>query len=181
MPNPEHQPGHSSTGGEPLYPAPLSPELADVLRPLDIACVTEASNFGTIFVVKAPLHEIQRMRGQVPVHIKHELYQHPAAPVIRTVVTIFDQPTHPLALETFFNIRDEEQAANLACLALQPDYYFLFYDETLTHRLTKLVPQTEQLAVADILLRAVAISLTIPAEQFDFEQAKAAVMEQTRL
>jgi hypothetical protein len=68
------------------------------------------------------------------------LYDHPLAPVIRIVVTIYDQPGAPLALETFINVADEQQRTDFEALAAQEQLVMLFYDETLSHTLTKVAP-----------------------------------------
>lgn len=69
--------------------------------------------------------------------VTHELYKLPQAPVIRSVVRIYDDPSRPLVLETFTNIRDEEQRHSFDALSGQPKYIFTFYYEQLTYRLTK--------------------------------------------
>ncbi len=89
---------------EPLQPSPLPPELAEFLRDKTFACLMQATDRGTVLVIKALAHEIASARGRVPVQLRHELYQHPTAPVIRTIITLYDQPTTPLALETFTNV-----------------------------------------------------------------------------
>ncbi len=66
-------------------------------------------------MIKALAHEIASARGCVPAQLRHELSQHPAAPVIRTIITLYDhQPTAPLALETFTNVVDPRQRADFA-------------------------------------------------------------------
>ena len=106
---------------------------------------------------------------------------HPAAPVIRTLLTLYDQPDRPLALETFTNIQDEDQRSTFAALSRQEALIILFYDEEVSHQLTKLVPQTnpEQSAIA--LNYAEQFLVTIPEGEFDFDRAKQAVMDATGL
>src|SRR5688572_4295587 len=87
----------------------LPPELVAFLKDQRYACVTEATDRGTVFVVKVPGAEIESLRGPVPIHQQHELYDHPKAPVIRLVTTIYDRPDRPLKLETFINIADPQQ------------------------------------------------------------------------
>jgi hypothetical protein len=176
------QPFHHSPDNQgPLHPAALPPELADFLREQQYACVTQATDQGTAFIMKLPGPDIQSVRGTVPIHLRQELYAHPAAPVIRLAFTIYDQPEHPLALETFINIADDDQRANFAALADRQELMLLFYDEALAHQLTKLVPYrnqediTQTLQIADELLR------DIPEEKRDFDGAKAAVMQITQL
>src|SRR6266540_1889630 len=139
----------NKASGEPLDSAPLPPELAEFLRDTDVACLMQGTDQGTVFVLNLPTQDIESARGRFAILLRHELYAHPAALVIRTHLTLYDQPDRPLALETFTNIEDENQRSNLAALAQQEAVLLLFYDEELGHRLTKVVPQTnpEQSAV----------------------------------
>jgi hypothetical protein len=166
---------------EPLHPTSLPSSLAEFLRDQEYACVTEATELGTILVVKAPSVDIESARGAVPIGLRHELYEHPAAPVIRLVTTIYDQPQHPLALETFINVSDEAQRVDYAALATQDHLYLFFYDEQLQHRLSKQVRLPDPTAMSEVLTRASALLTAIPTEQFNFEEAKAAVQARTRL
>src|SRR5438093_1267997 len=129
--------------GEPLEPSPLLPELAEFLRDIDVACLVQGTDQGTVFVLKLSSADIDSARGAVPIELRHELYAHPAAPVIRTILVIYDQPEAHLALETFTNIEDEDQRETFAALAQQEAFLLLFYDEQLAHRLTKVVPQSD--------------------------------------
>jgi hypothetical protein len=117
---------------------------------------------GTAFVVKLPARDIDSARGTVRIHLRHELYKHPAAPVIRTVLVIYDQPEAPLAMETFTNIEDEQQRSHFAALAQQDALILLFYDEQLAHRLTKVVPQDEPGQSAVVLATAERVLASIP-------------------
>src|SRR6266508_4192769 len=155
----------------------LPPELAEFLRDIDVACLMQGTDQGTAFVLKLPRQDIESARGQMGIQLRHELYAHAAAPVIRTLLTLYDQPDRPLALETFTNIEDETQRSNFAALAQQEAVLLLFYDEELGHRLTKVVPQTNPEQSAVVLAYAEQILATIPQEEFDFERAKQAVME----
>lgn len=173
MPNREHEPNQLP---ETEATSPLPPALADFLRDREYACVTQATDKGTAFVVKAPAYDIQSIRGRVPISLSHELYAHPSAPVVRIVLTIYDQPDRPLALEPFINVEDSQQARDFAALAKQEEAYLLFYDEQLRHRLTKGIPLRGAEIIADILTEANSLLPSIPKEQFDFDKAKAAVM-----
>ncbi len=181
MPRQEPEPGrrHSS---EPHIPIALPDDLAQFLRTApEFACVTEATSLGTAYVVKAPAHDIQSLRGRVPIHIQHSLHQHPQAPVIRTVISLYDRPEAPLRLETFINVAAADQRADFARLADQEELWMLFYDERLQHRLTKRVPQPNRAGIAEVLTAADAIAAAIPPEQYDFDIAKQAVMRHTML
>src|SRR6266540_4558877 len=169
------------SSGEPLEPSPLPPELAAFLRDQDIACLMQGTEQGTVFVIKLPTQDIDSARGTVPIHMRHELYAHPNAPVIRTTLRIYDQPDSHLALETFTNIEDENQRNDFAALAQQEIFLLLFYNEQLAHRLTTVVPQTNPRQAAVVLAYAERVLATIPKGEFDFERAKQAVMEATSL
>jgi hypothetical protein len=91
------------------------------------------------------------------------------------------QPEAPLALETFTNIADENQRSTFAALAHQEAFFLLFYDEKLAHTLTKVVPQSTPEQAALVLGYADRLLTIIPKEDFDFEQAKQAVMEASSL
>ena len=114
----------------------------------------------------------------MPIHIQHKLYTHPAAPVIRMVTMLYDRPRAPYRLDTFINVGDEAQRADYATLSEQARLLMLFYDERLAHRLSKLVP-IEPGMTMDVLVHAVRHALSIPAGRFDFDRAKAEVMEHT--
>ena len=143
--------------------------------------MTQATDQGTVFVVKAPGREIESLRGRVPIHLHQELYQHPAAPVIRMVFTIFDQPQSPLALETFINVADAQQRADFAALAEQDELHLLFYDEQLAHRLSKGIRNQSRGQIGEVLNHADRLLAAIPAQQLDLARAKAEVMARTSL
>jgi hypothetical protein len=174
---------YEHTGGsEPVPPAVLPPELAAVLRSQpDYTCLTHTTSAGTAFVIKTPSADLTTVRGRVPIRVQHELYDHPAAPVLRTVLTIFDRPQRPLKLECFANVTDPDQRADFAALADQEHLVLLFYDQQLQHRLSELVPCPERHQVPGIVARAAALAAAIAPAQRDFDAAKAAVMERTTL
>src|SRR3712207_5429190 len=96
----ERAPHH---GPNPEQLGALPPELATFLADKPYAALLQPTDRGTVLLVKAPGREIESVRGRVPIEVRHELYQHPAAPVVRVVTRIYDQPDRPLALETFVN------------------------------------------------------------------------------
>src|SRR6185436_14942266 len=104
-----------SEGAEPLPPTPLPPELAAFLLTQRYACLTHAAEDGrTVLIAKAPGADLTSLRGPIPVELHHELYHHPAAPVIRTLLVCHDRPDRPLSLETFTNVADPQQRADFA-------------------------------------------------------------------
>lgn len=164
-----------------LPPGILPVALAQFLDSQRLACVMEATNLGTGYVIKAPTLEIESVRGPVLIHIAHELHKRPAAPVLRTVISLLDKPNSSLRLETFSNLDDEDQRANLEALSGQKDVYLLFYDEALTHRLAKRVGLRYPQLLSRLLDEAAAHRATIADALFDFDRAKAEVMAQTDL
>jgi len=138
----------------------------------------QATDIGTVFVVKLPGQEIASIPNPVPIHLRQELYRHPAAPVIRLITTIFDRPQRPLALETFVNIEDESQRRDYAALAQQDELYMLFYDEGVAHRLAKRITHPGKENVTRVLAEAQRLLGAISADSFDFDRAKADVIRQ---
>lgn len=139
----------------------------------------QATDQGTAFVIKLSGADIASVRGRVPIGLRHELYAHPAAPVVRTVIRIYDQPGRPLVLETYTNVEDEQQRADFAALVEQDRLLLLFYDEDLAHRLSKVVPHRDPETVRLMVERTAQLLAAIPPEQRDFDAAKRAVMEAT--
>ncbi len=106
----EDRPGQHPSGSEPLFPTELPPELAEFLRRSgDYSCVTQATSGATAYVIRTPAADLATLRGSMPIGLRHELYEHPAAPVIRTVLTIMDRPQSALKLESFINVAEEDR------------------------------------------------------------------------
>jgi hypothetical protein len=159
----------------------LPPELPAFLKEQQYAALLHATNLGTVLLVKSPSHEITSIRGRVPIAFNHELYAHPASPVIRILTRIYDQPSRPLALETFVNVGDPDQRTDYQALTSQDELHMLFYDERLRHALTKTTRGTDRAAVARVLATADRLLQAIPGDQRDFDAAKADVMAQSDL
>src|SRR5215212_8128288 len=107
---PERPSHHDS---RPDHPSELPPEMAEFLKDQPIAALLHGTeNQGTVLIIKAPREEIRSVRGQVPVELRHELYSHPAAPVVRVVTRIFDQPDSSLGLKSFINVEEPDQRAD---------------------------------------------------------------------
>lgn len=162
-------------------PNQLPPELAAFLKEQRYAALLHATDLGTVLVVKAPADDIASVRGQVPIGARHELYDHPASPVIRMVTKIYDQPERPLAFETFVNPGDPDQLADYQALARQDELVMLFYDQTVSHALSKRVRLRDQLQLLRVLTTADRLLAAIPDDRRDFDRAKAEVMRQTAL
>jgi hypothetical protein len=156
--------------------------LAAFLRTQRYACLTHATEDGrTVLIAKAPRTDLASLRGPIPVELRHELYHHPAAPVIRTLLVCHDRPDRPLSLESFINVADPQQRADFAALAEQREVALLGYDETLDHRLSKRFRLPSGAALTEILRAASFLLSVIPPEQVDFDRAKAAVLSQTTI
>lgn len=154
----------------------LPPELAAFLRDHEYACVTETTNLGTVVIIKMPSADIESLRGPVPIQLRHELYAHPASPVVRMVFAIYDQPDAPLMLETFINIADTVQRGDYVALANQRDLPLIFYDEAVEQRLSKVVALTNQEEIQRIGYAADRLLESIPEGARDFELAKSRVV-----
>jgi len=121
------------------------------------------------------------MGDQVPMRVSHAVYAHPLGPGIRTVVTLYDQPERPLALETFINVAEADQRTNFAALGDQAALHLLFYDENLAYQKGITLANTQRATIPTTLQRADTMRAGISIEQYDFDSAKAAVMTRTTL
>src|SRR5438045_307567 len=99
----------------------LPSDLERFLGDKDFACLTWATDRGTVLLIKAPANEIESLRGRLPIEVRHELFEHQTAPVIRLVITFYDQPARPLAVESFINVEDPQQRADFAALVDQQE------------------------------------------------------------
>src|SRR5437867_3125782 len=167
--------------GPEQQPNALPPDLTDFLRTKDRACLTMPTDQGTVLVMKLPSRDLTTIAGVMPIHFRAELYEHPAAPVIRLLTTIYDRPANPLALETFINVAEDDQRQDFEALSRQSMLYLLFYDETLAHRLTKAVHGLDHDQLQLVLRKAEALRAAVPGSQFDFDRAKEDVMKRTHL
>ena len=94
---------------------------------------------------------------------------------------IYDQPSRPLAFETFVNVGDAVQRADYEALSRQDELVMLFYDQAVKHALSKRVRLTDQVGLLKVLTTADRLLSAIPEAQRDFDTAKAEVMNQTNL
>jgi hypothetical protein len=170
--------------GEPIHSIALPPDLAEFLgdlHPTETVCLLHDSDIGSLFVVKTPAREIDRLRGTYPIGLEHQLFADPHAPVIRTLLTFRDVPASPFRIETFTNVEDSAQHATFAALADQAEIPLLFYDECLAHRLSKRLRNATASQIPIILAEAERLLAAIPPAERDFDQAKANVWEVTSL
>jgi hypothetical protein len=160
----------------PRHHPELPDELVEAIASEEYACVTAPTDEGTIFVVKAPGAEITRLSGIMPVEVRHELYAAATAPVIRTLLILYDDPHAPFALETYINIGDPNQRQDFAQLAEQESVVMRFYDEDLHRRLDKRVTLSESRNIAAVLAQAEQLRQRIPEGGYDFDLAKSDVL-----
>lgn len=146
-----------------------------------MACLMQETNLGTIFIMKLPGVEIDSLRGRIQIGVRHELYDHPQAPVIRTLFRFYDKPASPLAIETFTNVADEQQRRDFADLERQQLLTMTFFDERLVNRLNKKVGHPDRQHIPRIVNMAMEVLGKIPAERLDFDRAKADVVRQASL
>jgi hypothetical protein len=157
----------------------VPPELATFLADQDLVALFHASDIGTRLVVKAPTVELESLGGIYPVGLDHQLWAHPAGPVIRTLLTFYDVPETPLRLETFTHVGDPDQRAHFAALAAQEELNLLFYDELPRHRLSKRIRNATAEQTPTILAEADRLLAAGPPDRRDFERARTAIMEVT--
>ena len=105
--------------------------------------MNHATTDGAVLIVKMPARDINGVRGRLPIAVTYDLHRTPWAPVVRLIMTIYDDSPYPLLFETFFNIADAEQLRNLEDLTAANALRILFYDENCTHRLNKIVTQSD--------------------------------------
>jgi hypothetical protein len=156
----------------------LPPQLQEFLRTQEYACLLHGSNRGTLFLLKAPAHELTTLNGPTPVRVSHELYSKPTAPVIRTLLRWYDRPDSTIAFEAFTNVADPEQREDYRHLARQSTLTVLGYDELLRVAVQKMVANHQQREIAQIADLADKLRGLIPEDEYDFDLAKARVMAQ---
>lgn len=159
-------------------PDPLRDFLASTAA---YASLIHGSSAGPLLVVKMPGHEIEGIKGRLPICLAYELHRRPSSPVIRMLLVIHDGAEYPLTLEMFINPDDEEQAADFEAFALAEEVRAIFYDEQLTHRLTKVMAQQPDSERESMLTAARRLLMAIPVHERNFDRAKVEVMERNPL
>jgi hypothetical protein len=163
----------------------LPTDLAAFLRRQPLACLLLATDRGSSFILKAPADQIKGLRGPVPILLRQELYRHRTSPVIRVLLRFYDRaherPPSSLAFESFVNVDDEDQRNDYGELARRDEIDLHFYDGDLRHRLAKRIRNSVRADVPVLLLTALKLRARIPADQLDFDRAKADVIARTSL
>src|SRR3954464_10901506 len=153
-------------------------ELKEFLRTQEYACLLHASNRGTVFLLKAPAHQLATLNGPTPVRVSHELYSKPTAPVIRTLLRWYDRPDSTIAFEAFTNVADPQQQQDYRHLAKQSTLTVLGYDELLRLAVQNRQANHHQRETAQIADLADKLMGLIPDGEYDFDLAEARVMAQ---
>lgn len=125
-------------------PVILSPDLRAFLyaQPGDVALfLSSADDNLTSLVVKTNTNTIQTLRGEVPIHYQWALWDTPWARVLRMEMRIYDRPQAPYALETFMNVEDPEQLADLRRLTVQTHLQIHFFDRRCRYKFSKRLAQ----------------------------------------
>jgi hypothetical protein len=163
----------------------LPADLPALLESERLACLLIGTKRGSGFAIKAPRDEIEGLRGPMPVLFRQELDRHPASPVIRLLLRLYDRPHgHPpssLAFESFVNVDDEGQRTDYGALAHQDLIDLAFYDEAFRRRLTKQITNFVRADIPSILSIALRLRARISDDHFDFDLAKADVLARTSL
>jgi hypothetical protein len=135
------------------------------------------TNIGVVHVCHAADSDIEGFANK-PVSYQWQLVKMPTAPLIRLELTILDRPSNPYRFESFLNVAEEDQARVLAQLAGQDQLYLAFYGDDLTHRFAKIVNHDRQQwqYLDELVAEALEHWHEIPAEQRDFDKAKAEFM-----
>ena len=176
----EHEPPAQPDADGPLA---LPSELRTFLRRHDYVCLTQLTDRGTIFLCKARDPDLRDLYGPLPIQLEHELYRLPQAPVLRTLLTVWDRPDTPLRLECFANVQDPAQHAELAALTQQETTLLLFYGDAARFRGAKQLAlhRDQQTQLARLLAAADRHAAGISSTRYAFDAAKAAVMDWTTL
>lgn len=162
-------------------PVILSPDLRGFLyaHPGDAALLLSSSDDNlTSLVVKTTSNTIQTLRGDVPIRYQWTVWDTPWARVLRLEMTIYDRPQAPYALETFMNVENPEQLADLRRLTLQKYLQIHFFDRRCRYKFTKRIAQDAETRWS--LLQAIDLALVTHKElngSWDFDRAKVEVMK----
>jgi len=157
--------------------AELPVELREVFESAGYGCLPAETNLGVVHVCHAPDADVEGFAGK-PVSYQWQLIEMTTSPLIRLRLAILDRPMTTYEFESFFNVAQDDHARMLAQLANQDRFYLAFYGDDLTHRFTKVVEHDRQQwqYLDELVAGATACLERIPAEQRDFDRAKAEFM-----
>jgi hypothetical protein len=122
----------------PIHDIVIPPELRDLLGKITIGCTAVTTEEGFALAIRAPREMIEGLRGRIQVEIGFALYSAPTGPVVRIEIAFYDRP-EPMVFESFANVAEPGQKADLLRLAEQDHIKALFFDDTITCVLAKKV------------------------------------------
>lgn len=146
-----------------------------------LAGLALTTDHGIAVVAAVPSCLIEGFSATGPAFLRHELYSHPAAPVIRLVATVYDRREQPLRIQAFINITDDQERLGYDGLCNQERTALLCYDEFLARRLTRTIVSFNCRATRKVLRLACELLTKISSESIDFGAAEAAVMARALL
>jgi hypothetical protein len=161
-------------------PVILSPDLRAFLyaEPGDVALfLSSPDDKLTSLVLKTNTNNIDTLRGDVPIHYCWTLWDTPWARVLRMEMTIYDRPHAPYVLETFMNVADPAQLADLRQLTVQEYFQIHVFDRRCRYKLTKRLAQDAETRWS--LVQAIDLALlTLKGLDgcWDFDRAKVNVL-----
>jgi hypothetical protein len=155
----------------------LPGEIKEVFKRFGHGCLATETNIGVVHVCHTTDANIEGFADK-PVVYQWQLIKMPTAPLIRLDLVVLDNPAAPYKFESFLNIAEADQARVLAQLANQDRLYLAFYGDDLGHRFTKIVDHDRKnwQYIDELVSQATAHWRCIPADQRDFDRAKAAFM-----
>ena len=153
----------------------LPREIREVFEKTGYGSLAVETDAGVVHVCHAANRDIEGFAG-MPVVYQWQLIRMPTAPLIRLEIKILDNLLNPYHFESFLNVEQEDQARVLAQLAGQDQLYLAFYGEDLKYCFTKVVEHGVQQwqYLDELIVQAADYLNTIPKDQQDFDQAKAA-------
>ena len=128
----------------------------------------------SVFVVMIP----QRARSleaesEIPISVRHRLFLHPLAPVIRSRIKVFKH--EPVVLDVYTNIADPNERKRVKHLAAQSTLSFDMYARELRHGLRLHRRNLNVDGLITIVKNAESWGKDIPPIRYDFDRAKADV------
>ena len=162
--------------------AELPGEIREVFERTGYGCLTAETDVGVVHVCHAADQDIDGFVDQ-PVSSQWQLIEMPTAPLIRLEMIIFDRPDSPYLFESFLNVAEKDQAYILDELTRQHQLHLAFFGDELEYRFTKSIEHDDEQRhqLRQLVLEAIAHWAAIPADQRDFDSAKAKFMQRTVL
>lgn len=156
----------------------LPSEIREAFERTGHGCLATETNIGVVHVCHAADGDIDGFADK-PVLSQWQLIEMSTAPLIRLELVILDRPSHPYLFESFLNVAEEDQASILEQLIHQDELHLAFFGDALEYRFTKTIQQDEQQRqqLHGLVLEAITHWARVPADQRDFDRAKAEFMQ----